>query len=130
MKKRSRIEIFSMLVLPLIAVAVRKADLKSIPMNFATTRPAESRKVKLPSLRLTRRTSGVNDWSCAGATLDSLGNSVSLGGFGGPGGADAGLGEASAGEAGPRSAAAGRAGRRMGFCSAGKAGNRHLPAAF
>jgi hypothetical protein len=47
----------------LIAVAVRKLEWKSSPLNFETTRPAESRKVKSPSFRLTRWTSGVK--TCA-----------------------------------------------------------------
>src|SRR5436189_4894937 len=79
MKNLSRSEIFSMLALPLIAVAVRKLESKLSPINFAISRPPESRKVKLPCLRLTRRTSGVNGAAEAVVAVVSLGDLAATG---------------------------------------------------
>src|SRR6185295_17641767 len=79
MKKRSRREILSTWVLPFSSVAARKLERKSSPRNLAMTWPAESRKVKLPSLRLTRRTSGVKAGVEVSATVGSLGGVTATG---------------------------------------------------
>src|SRR5450432_4521006 len=125
MKNLSRNEIFSMLVLPLIAVAVRKLESKSSPMNLAITLPAESRKVKLPCLRLTRRTSGVNGRVGGVAAATSLGELPGSGAVGST--TDAALGTAA------DCAGAGTARARVEpttVFSDGNSGNRHFPRPF
>src|SRR5438105_11040892 len=114
MKNLSRSKILSMLALPLIAVAVRKLESKSSPRNRAITRWPESRKVKLPCLRLTRRTSGVNGVSGRGFAVISLGEPVAASAGGAVAGAmpDTGGGGVAA------------------VFSGGNSGRRHLPAAF
>src|SRR5262249_16375227 len=75
-KKRLRSETFSTLAFPFTSVAVRKAERKSRPRNLATSRPCESRKIKSPSLRLTRCTSGAEIGEGVAARILSLGEVV------------------------------------------------------
>ena len=120
MKKRSRSEIFSTLALPLIVVAVRKLESKSSPLNFAINFPAESRKVKSPSRKFTRRTSGVKTGAGVSARAGSLGATATMG---------------ATGEAADGATAAGLVTCPLslvtGFCcAAGSSGRRHFPEEF
>src|SRR5450631_970329 len=120
MKNLSRREILSTLALPAISVAVRKPEWKSSPLNLAITRPVESRKVKLPSFRLTRCTSGVKTGAGTGARTGSLG-AVALAG----GAALAGREEITV-----VPAAARVVGGASTFFSGGNSGRCHFPAEF